>query len=170
MKVLVLERIPIQRFDVKGDKTSWSFIEVLAEEVRAIHATDKKSFRGKGCVDDVPFAQVALMPMGKGNYILPINAAMRKSLGKKPGDFVRLQLEKDIDVWRMNADLEACLLEVPETYKLFCALPPGHQRYFSNWIESTKNPTLRADRIFKTIFAVENKMDYGAMIRHFKNR
>jgi hypothetical protein len=169
MKTLFIDRIQIQRFDMKGDKTSWSFIEVLAADVSTIHATDKKSFRGKGFLDNIPFAQVALMPMGKGNYILPINAAMRKILGKKPGDFVRLHLEKDTDVWRMNADLEACLLEVPDTYKLFCALPLGHQRYFSNWIESTKNPTLRADRIFKTIFAVENKMDYGAMIRHFKN-
>lgn len=55
-------------------------------------------------------------------------------------------------------------------YDVFIALPLGHQRYFSNWIESTKNPDLRAERIMKTIYAMEHGMNYAQMIQHYKAR
>ena len=168
MSSIHLPKALIQRFDVKGEKTSWSYIEIEASFAETIHATNKKSFRGKGTIDDIPFSQVALMPMGQGDYILPLNAAMRKSIGKKPGERVNLILEKDESEWMMNADLEACLHDTESLYQVFTALPTGHQRYFSIWIESTKNPELRADRIMKTIYAVEHGMNYAQMIQHFK--
>ncbi len=43
----------------------------------------KQSFRVKGLLDNHPIAQTALLPAGDGAFILPINAAMRKGIGKK---------------------------------------------------------------------------------------
>jgi Domain of unknown function (DUF1905)/Bacteriocin-protection, YdeI or OmpD-Associated len=170
MPHIELQNALIQRFNQQGEKTSWSFIEIPALLAVTIHASDKKSFRGKGTFDGHAFAQIGLVPMGEGNYILPFNAGHRKTTGKKPGDTVHLILEKDLSEWILNPDLEACLMDAPGLYERFTKLPKGHQRYFSNWIEGTKNPTLRADRIFKTLFAIEHKMDYGQMIRHFKQK
>lgn len=170
MSHIHLPQALIERFDVKGEKTSWSYIAINAELATQIHDSDKKSFRGKGTMDGTPFAQIALMPMGEGQYILPINAVLRKAIGKKPGDRVHLMLEKDDDVWMMNSDLEACLRDAKEMHDVFIALPLGHQRYFSNWIESTKNPDLRAERIMKTIYAMEHGLNYAQMIQHFKAR
>jgi hypothetical protein len=169
MPHLELPQALIERFAVQGEKTSWSYIHIPAAMARQLHSADRKSFRGKGTLDGQPFQQIALMPMGEGDYILPLNASIRKAIGKKPGDCVHLILEKDDDPWQMNVDLETCLLDVPDLYHAFVALPKGHQRYFSNWIESTKNPQLRADRIAKTLYAVEHRLNYAEMIRHFKS-
>lgn len=170
MRQIEFPRIVIERFDVQGEKTSWSYIEISAMDAVQIHDTDKKSFRGRGTINGFPFEQVALMPMGEGRYILPLNAALRKAIGKKPGDFVHLILQKDESEWQMNADLKTCLLDSASLYDAFVAMPKAHQRYFSNWIEGTKNPSTRADRIYKTLYAVEHQMDYAQMIRHFKNQ
>ncbi|MEN9640290.1 MAG: hypothetical protein RLZZ262_2159 [Bacteroidota bacterium] len=168
MARIELSQVQIQRFYEQGEKTSWSYIPIEAALAIQLHDSDRKSFRGKGTIDGCAFAQIALMPMGGGDYILPLNANIRKSIGKKPGDVVHLILEKDTDTWQMNEELEACLLDLPDLHQAFVSLPQGHQRYFSNWIESTKNPQLRADRIAKTMYAIEHKLNYGEMIRHFK--
>lgn len=57
--------------------------------------------------------------MGKGDYILPLNASMRKAIGKKDGDKLELQLELDTKKPLMSADLLKCLKEDPIAWKHF---------------------------------------------------
>jgi hypothetical protein len=47
----------------------------------------------KGTVDGEPF-QSSFMPMGDGVQMLPMNAAVRKAIGKQAGDTVTIKLEE----------------------------------------------------------------------------
>ena len=68
----------IQRFDKKGEKTGWSFIEISAAYAKKLKPDTKASFRVKGRLDQVTIKQIALIPMGDGKFIIPFNATMRK--------------------------------------------------------------------------------------------
>ena len=82
----------ILRFASQGEKTGWSYIEIPAKIAEQIKPGVKKSFRVKGTIDDHVIKWVALLPMGEGHFILPINAAMRKGTGKRKGDKVKVSL------------------------------------------------------------------------------
>ncbi len=85
----------IHQFEEKGEKTGWTYIEVPADIAGKLMPGNKKSFRVKGKLDNHPVKQVALLPMGNGSFIMALNAAMRKSIGKRKGAMLKVQLEKD---------------------------------------------------------------------------
>jgi uncharacterized membrane protein YkoI len=47
--------------------------------------------------------------MGNGNFIIPLNAAMRKGIGKRDGAMIKVKLEEDKDEYVFNSDLLDCL-------------------------------------------------------------
>lgn len=160
----------LQKFQNMGEKTGWTYIEVPAKIANQLSPGTKKSFRVKGKIDQFTIKQVALIPMGDGDFIIPFNAQMRKGTGKQKGDPVILQLDLEKEEKKISEDLLMCLAEVNENIERFLSLPKGHQNYYSNWVESAKTSSTKSDRIMKTIFAMEHEMDYGQMIRHFKNK
>jgi uncharacterized protein YdeI (YjbR/CyaY-like superfamily) len=62
----------------------------------------------------------------------------------------------------------ACLKDEPKAKDFFGTLSSGHQRYFSNWIESTKTTETKTKRINQAVYGLSHEMDYVAIIRHFK--
>ncbi len=72
----------ILTFDKQGEKTGWTYIQVPADIAQQLKPDTKKSFRVKGKLDNYKIKAVALLPMGEGNFIMPINGAMRKAIGK----------------------------------------------------------------------------------------
>lgn len=162
-------KVKLQKFQNMGEKTGWTYIEVPSKMANQLSPGTKKSFRVKGKIDQFNIQQVAMIPMGDGDFIIPFNAQMRKGTGKKHGDHVVVKLEVDQEEKKISEDLLMCLGEVKEHLDRFLSLPKGHQNYYSNWVESAKSPATKSDRIMKCIFAMEHEMDYGQMIRHFKN-
>ena len=158
----------ILQFKSNGEKTGWSYIEVPADIAEKLKPGNKKSFRVKGKLDNFPISNVALMPMGGGNFIIPVNAGMRKGTGKRKGALLKVQLQVETKVKPLDATLMDCLADEPEALSYFQSLTPGHQRYFSNWIESAKTEQTRAKRIAQSITALEKGMGYGEMIRSHK--
>ena len=108
------------------------------------------------------------MPMGGGSFILPINAGMRKGTGKRKGAMLKVQLQAETKVKPLDTTLLDCLTDEPKALKYFQSLTPGHQRYFSNWIESAKTEETRAKRIAQSITALAKGLGYGEMIRSHK--
>ncbi len=108
------------------------------------------------------------MPMGGGSFIMPINAAMRKGTGKRKGARLKVQLEAETRDKKIVAELLECLADEPKAKQFFETLTPGHQRYFSNWIESAKTDQTRAKRIAQSVTALAKGMGYGEMIRSHK--
>lgn len=73
----------ILKFREQGEKTGWTYVEVPAVAIRKLKPGFKKSFRVKGKLDGFTIKGVALLPMGGGRFIMPINAAMRKGTGNQ---------------------------------------------------------------------------------------
>lgn len=159
----------IQKFDQQGEKTGWTYIVIPRKIAVQLHPEGKQSFRVKGLLDEMPIQSLALLPMGGGDYILPLKAAMRKMLRKQKGDKLRVKIEADLRELKMNEDLLVCLEDEPGALAYFNTLTPGHQRYFSKWIDDAKTPATRTKRVALCINALAKHWDYGQMIRAGSN-
>ena len=158
----------ILKFDEQGEKTGWTYIEVPAEFAQKLKPGNRKSFRVKGKLDNFPITSVALMPMGEGNFIMAINAEMRKGIGKRKGAQLNVQLTVDDSPQPQSADLMGCLEDEPKALDFFKTLSKGHQNYFSKWIESAKTEPTKAKRIAQTVNALSKGLHFGLMIRALK--
>ena len=156
------------KFSEQGEKTGWTYIEVPAEIAQRLKPNNKKSFRVKGYLDDYYFEGKALLPMGDGNFIMALKTEIRKAIGKRKGAVIAVKLEADDKPVTVNADLVKCLDDEPEASLFFETLTPGHQKYFSNWIDSAKTESTKATRIAHTITAMIMKEDFGKMLRRIK--
>ena len=158
----------ILKFDKKGEKTGWTYIEVPADVARKLKPGNKKSFRVKGKLDNYSFKKTALLPMGEGAFILPLNTAIRKAIGKRNGEMLKVQMEEDKSDFIFNADLMACLEDEPSAIKYFKTLPGSHQRNFSKWIDSAKTDSTKEKRIAHAVNYLSKNMGYIEMIRSMK--
>lgn len=155
----------ILKFDKKGEKTGWTYIEISARQAKKIKPDTKTSFRVKGKLDDFPLKQTALIPVGDGNFILPINAALRKGTGKKQGDRLTVTLEADESKFVLSADFMVCLKDEPAALNYFKTLSGSHQRYFSKWIDSAKTTATKTKRIVMAVNALAMKQGFPEMLR-----
>jgi hypothetical protein len=158
----------IKKFSRKGEKTGWSYVEITHAQASRLKPGVKTSFKVKGTVDHFPIRQTSLLPMGDGDFILPMNGTLRKALGKTTGDTIALQLEADATAYKMNQDFMTCLRDDPTAKEFFYSLPGSHQRYFSKWIDSAKTEHTKTRRIVIAITALSRNMGYGEMIRSAK--
>jgi len=155
----------ILQFAAQGEKTGWTYIKISAAQAQRLKPGNKKSFRVKGKLDDHPIKKVALLPMGEGDFIMALNATMRKAIRKHKGAKVSVQLEVDNARIEPPADLLECLADEPQAIAYFRELPKSHQNYFGNWVRSAKTDATRAKRIARVVTAMAKKWDYGTMIR-----
>ena len=155
----------IQKFDKQGEKTGWTYIFIDAKLANKLNPNIKKSFRVKGKLDDFEIEKVALVPMGEGDFIMAINAQMRKGIGKRKGATITVQLQVDDSLILPPAALIECLQDEPEAFEYFNNLPQGHRNYYTKWIDSAKTDETKTKRITLVIRTMLLKMDFGAMLR-----
>ena len=160
----------IKKFDRQGEKTGWTYIEVPVDIAEQLMPGNKKSFRVKGKFDKYPVKGVSLLPMGGGNFIIPLNADMRKAIAKKQGAVLNVQLAVDKEPFRFSKELMECLNDEPAALKQFTKMLPSHQKYYSKWIEAAKSEATKAKRIAMTITAMMKKQDFGTMIRESQQK
>lgn len=155
----------ILRFDKKGEKTGWSYIEISKRQAEQLKPGCRVSFRIKGQLDQHTINKTALLPMGEGNFILPLNGAMRKAIGKKEGDILKVKMELDGSPLTLSSEFIMCLKDDPRAYDFFKTLPKSHQAYFSKWIESAKTIATKTKRITMAVIALGSGQGYGEMMR-----
>jgi hypothetical protein len=155
----------IEQFESMGEKTGWTYIRIPAPLAQQLKPGNKKSFRVKGKLDDHPVKSVALLPMGEGDFIMALNATVRKAIRKQKGATLTVGLEVDQAVLKPPKDLLDCLADEPGALDYFKSLPGSHQNYFGNWIKSAKTEGTRAKRIARVVDAMLKHWDYGQMIR-----
>ena len=153
------------KFDRQGEKTGWTYITIPQKITQQLKPGNKKSFRVKGTIDEHAIRSVALLPMGEGEFIMPVNATMRKAILKRKGDTVKLALELDHTVLKISATLLACLEDEPDATEYFKKLPGSHQQYYSKWIESAKTDATKTKRIALAINAFSKKMSFSQMMQ-----
>ncbi len=155
----------IKKFSNNGEKTGWTYIEIPEATANKLRPGNKKSFRIKGCLDDYTFEGLAVLPMGNGNFILALNADIRKKIRKQKGASLKVSIEVDNALIKLNPELLECLADEPESLSFFNTLTPGHRKYFSNWIDSAKTEVTKTKRIAQALTALSNHQHYGQMIR-----
>lgn len=158
----------LYKFEQKGEKTGWTYIEIPADLIQKLKPGNRKEFKVKGKLDSYVITRVAVMPLGNGNFILPVNAGMRKGIGKKHGAMVKVELHADDSAFVFNADFMECLEDEPIAKAFFETLTGSHQRYFSKWIDSAKTVETKEKRIAMSVTALSKKWGYPEMIRSNK--
>lgn len=156
----------ILKFGEKGEKSGWTYIEIPAGLARQLKPGNKKEFKVKGKLDAYRISRVSVLPMGGGIFILPINAEMRRAVGKRQGAMLKVQLQEDRSAFVFNADFMACLQDEPSALDFFNSLTGSHQRYFSKWIDSAKTAPTREKRISRAVIALARKWGYPEMMRN----
>lgn len=167
---MVSFKTTLLKFEKQGEKTGWTYILIPAAIANEIKPDTRTSFRVRGKLDAFPIEQAALLPMGEGDFILPVNGGMRKGIKKKEGATLEVSLEMDDRAHKISEDLLVCLEDEPKALEKFNALAPGHQRYFSNWIEEAKTIETKTKRLSQAVCGLAMGMDFGSMIRHFKGK
>jgi hypothetical protein len=158
----------MKRFDKQGEKTGWTYIEIPSDVAQKLKPGNRKEFKVKGKLDRHIINRVSLLPMGGGAFIMPVNATMRKAIGKRHGAMVKVQLTEDKTEFVFNNDFMTCLADEPVAMKFFKTLPGSHQRYFSKWIDSAKTEPTRAKRIAQAVTALSKTHGYAEMLRALK--
>jgi hypothetical protein len=158
----------LKQFGEKGEKTGWTYLEVPIDIAQKLKPDNKKSFRVKGKLDNFPIKSVALIPMGGGKFIMAVNAAMRKGIGKRKGAMLKVELEADNKKLELSKELMECLSDEPKSLIFFKTLPPSHQHYFSKWIEDAKTEQTKTKRIAQAVNALSKSLHFGLMMRALK--
>ncbi|GAO42621.1 YdeI/OmpD-associated family protein [Flavihumibacter petaseus] len=107
--------------------------------------------RVSGTVDGHTVTGCSLMPMQGGGLFLPVNASLRKAIGKKAGDTVRIALYPDEAPIGLPEDFAACLEDAPGALEIFRSFTHSQQKYFLVWIDGARREETRVNRIAKSI-------------------
>ncbi len=159
----------IKKFDKQGEKTGWTYFEIPAAIAEKLNPGKKTSYTVKGKLDEHAITGVSLLPMGGGSFIMPLNAAMRKAIGKRQGHTMQVTLATDERPFVFSEDFIACLEDAPGALAFFNTLPLSHRKYFSKWIDSGKTIETKTKRITMAVKALAQKMGYAEMLRAEKN-
>lgn len=158
----------IKQFDKQGEKTGWTYIEIPSDLAEKLMPGNRRGFRVKGKLDSFPIKGIALIPMGAGNFILTLNADLRKGIRKKKGAILNVKLQVDTEGYKLNKDFMACLNDDPTAKNHFDTLTGSHRNYFSKWIDSAKTEPTKTKRIAMAVNALSKKWGYPEMMRNSK--
>lgn len=159
----------IKQFKAQGEKTGWTYIQIPAKIIEQLSPTSKKIFRVKGKLDNYSIKSRALMPMGDGSFILPLNATIRKQIKKTKGATLEVMLEVDKAKPKLSPELLECLEDEPRALEVFNSYTPSHKLYFSNWITSAKTEATKTKRIAQAVNALSKGFDFGLMLRTLRD-
>jgi hypothetical protein len=156
----------ILQFGEQGEKTGWTYIVIPADLAQQMKPGNRKSFRVKGKLDELPVEGMSLMPIGEGNFMMALKKEIRKGFHKNSGAMLRVRLEPHDD-FKIETpdDLLECFEFEPGAGEFFNTLNPSNRGYFIKWINDAKTEATRANRIANTIDAMLRRQNYPQMIR-----
>jgi len=158
----------ILRFKEQGEKTGWTYILVPGSLASQLMPGNKKGFRVKGFLDDYAFGGISLMPMGDGNFILTLNAAVRKGIRKSRGAEVQVKMEIDTKPIMPPKELLECLADEPIAMGRFKILTKSPQNYFTNCINQAKTEPTKAKRIAASINSLAKGLGFGEALKSLR--
>jgi hypothetical protein len=159
----------IEKAGNMGEKTGWTYIIIPAEIAQQLIPGNKKTFRAKGFLDDYKIEGIALLPIGDGDFMMPLNATIRRGIKKRRGAMLGVKLEVDTNPVQPPADFIKCLKDEPKAFEYYYSLTKGNQNYFSKWIDSAKTEQTKTKRIAQAVTALSRRLNFGEMLRILKN-
>lgn len=136
----------LERFQAKG---GWTYARI--PDIQHDKKTPFGSVRVRGTIDNYVFSGHHLHAMGNGQLFLPVNADIRKKIGKKEGDHVYIILFPDNDPTAIPEELLVCLQDEEKAHRNFLGYSEGEKRAFIDWIAAAKTEETKTKRIAKTI-------------------
>ncbi len=155
----------IEKFGAKGEKTGWTYVLIPHAMAGQLKPGMRQSFRVRGMLDKVSVEHLALIPMGEGDFIIPLKTDLRRKLRKQKGATLQIVIEADDRPLPMSEDFLACLEDEPNALAEFNKLSGSYQRYYSKWIEEAKTEETKAKRIAQAIKGLSARLDFGAMTK-----
>ena len=110
----------------------------------------------RGRIDNYEFSNVHLMPLGNGNLVLVVKAAIKKIIKKEAPDAVHVILYEDTTPLIIPEDILLCMRYEDGVLEKLQTYTDGQKKAFIDWINSAKTKQTRVDRIAKTIMMVQN--------------
>jgi hypothetical protein len=162
---MITFKTTIEKFDRQCEKTGWTYVEISSSRAEKINPGVRVGYRVKGKLDKFAFEKMALLPMGDGRFILPLKAEIRKTIGKRHGDSLNVEMELDQRQIQPSGDFMKCLKDDREAMKFFKGLSGSHQRYFSKWIDDAKTMQTKAKRIVMALTAFSKKQGFAEMMK-----
>ena len=146
-KPLVDKEYLLEKFAGKG---GWTYAAI--PEVPKNPHTPFGWVRVRGSIDGFPLKKCKLQPMGNGQLFLPVNATIRKKIGKEAGDFVHVILYEEEISNEIRKELMLCLENEPkEIAETFNGLSEFLQNNYIGWLQDAKTEDEKANRILKLI-------------------
>ncbi|MEO6692396.1 MAG: YdeI/OmpD-associated family protein [Saprospiraceae bacterium] len=162
MKIRKFELVTtLLKFDQKGEKTGWTYILIKSELSNQLNPNIKKSYRINCTIDSLKDLEFSILPIGDGDFIIPIKKDLQVKLKKKVGDKVNIIISLNSNENQMDKDFIEFLETEPKAKEFFKSLVGSHQRYFSKWIESAKTPITKANRIAKVVEALSKRRGFN---------
>src|SRR5687768_16412530 len=154
----------IKKFGAQGEKTGWTYVPIPADIADQLVPGNRQSFRFKGKIDQHAIKGLALLPMGGGDFIMHLNAELRRQIGKGKGAVVQLQLTADHEDIHPPPALIERLEDEPAALDHFNNLPRSQRNYFIKWISSAKGEETIAKRIALTVSAMATGLGFSEML------
>lgn len=166
--IMIRFETTLQQFSEKGEKSGWTYIQIPQDLAHSLIPNQRKSFRVKGHLDAFPIKSVAVMPMGDGSFILPVNATMRKGIHKKKGAMVSVSLSVDKATPEIPPAFADCLADEPVAKAFFEQLPLSHRNYYCKWVTAVKSEILQANRMAQVLDALLLNQNFGTFMQSLK--
>src|SRR3954454_7184804 len=158
----------IEKAGNMGEKTGWTYIIIPSNVAQQLSPGNNKAFRAKGFLDDYKIEGIALLPIGGGDFMMPLNATIRKGIKKRKGAMLNVKLEVDTNPVKPPADFIECLKDEPKAFEYYYSLTKGNQNYFSKWIQNAKTEQTKTKRIAQAITALSKGQNFEEMLRSLK--
>lgn len=112
----------------------------------------KSQVRVKGTINGIAY-KGSLMPHGNGTHFMVVNQALRDAAGVTAGCTVSVTMEHDDEerVVQVPDDFVRQLEANEAAGAFFGQLSYSYQKEYVSWIEASKKPETRTDRIGKAI-------------------
>lgn len=155
----------IEKYDQNGEKSGWTYVTIPMKIAQQLNPGIKKGYRVKGKLDSTKINGVSLIPIGGGDFIIPLNKTIRGSIKKSKGELLKIQIEVDHEEKKPSEELILCLKDDPNTYQLFLSMPKSHQRYYSDWVNAAKTQPTKAKRIAKIMVGLSKGLSFGETMK-----
>lgn len=154
-KPLINKTYLLEKYPGKGGWTYAAIPEVVQDKTKPFGWV-----KVKGSIDGYELKNYRLMPMGNGRLFLPVKSEIRKKIGKKEGDTVKIILYADADPLDIPKEFLLCLQDEPLAHKTFMSFPEGEQKAYIHWIYSAKKEETKVERMAKTVNRLLKKLKF----------
>ena len=146
MKPLINKKYKLEKFPGKGGWTFAKIPEIVQDKNKPFGWV-----KVKGTIDGCGIRKYHLMPMGNGKLFLPVNAQIRKKIGKKEGDVVHVVLFPDNEPLDVPEEMVLCLQDEPKALQFFRSLSESEQMHYIKWIYAARKEATKIDRLAKSV-------------------